>query len=479
MEVFVTEKKDGLETKLLNETSIAYAIEAKDFPTFEVLPFWQNIGQVYRNLYKNKEFNYAIANLNDPDLYRGYSVLVSVGWNKNGDVFLPEEVWAAKDTPSDKQCNNAHSEKEIIGHLTSSVAVDDEYKVVSEMPKGQFHIVVGFVLYLSFQDENLKKTVADIIEAIPKGEKYVSMEALYSDFSYALRNSKGEESIIARNEESAFLTKHLTAYGGTGKYQDYEVGRVLRNIVFSGKGFVNRPANPKSIIFSSAVPFNGVHNTVAQIKVKENYRMSAEDTKTIELEKLVSELKADKVSLEAKIKAIDEEAHKKQLKTLEDKLCASEAKVVSLEEVITKAKVTKDELETKVNTLTQALDTVKANETKRMRTSALDKLGYKGEDLEKTLAKFATLNDEQFTSVTELLKPVQAIDTDAEKVKKEAEKAAAAEAAKKLEVKPEEKPNLSTSTENVEEAQKAIATALNTFVDGMRKSHSRRQRSKV
>jgi hypothetical protein len=44
------------------------------------------------------------------------------------------------------------------------------------------------------------------------------------------------------------LTKHLRAYGGTGEYENYKVGRSLRGISFSGKGLVNKPANPRSII---------------------------------------------------------------------------------------------------------------------------------------------------------------------------------------------------------------------------------------
>ena len=34
-------------------------------------------------------------------------------------------------------------------------------------------------------------------------------------------------------------------------YEDHKVGRLLRNITFSGKGFVEKPANPDSIIFDS------------------------------------------------------------------------------------------------------------------------------------------------------------------------------------------------------------------------------------
>jgi hypothetical protein len=45
------------------------------------------------------------------------------------------------------------------------------------------------------------------------------------------------------------LTSHLRAYGGPGIFDDFRIGRVLRKITFSGKGFVDKPANPDSIIF--------------------------------------------------------------------------------------------------------------------------------------------------------------------------------------------------------------------------------------
>ena len=74
------------------------------------------------------------------------------------------------------------------------------------------------------------------------------MECLFPDFDYALANENGETKIVKRDEESAFLTKHLRSYGGDGKYEDYKVGRLLRNLSFSGKGLVSKPANPRSVI---------------------------------------------------------------------------------------------------------------------------------------------------------------------------------------------------------------------------------------
>jgi hypothetical protein len=77
------------------------------------------------------------------------------------------------------------------------------------------------------------------------------MECFFKGFDYGLLNkSTGEFKVLARNSETAFLTKFLRAYGGLGEHDNYKIGRVLRNITFSGKGFVDKPANPDSIIFT-------------------------------------------------------------------------------------------------------------------------------------------------------------------------------------------------------------------------------------
>ena len=74
------------------------------------------------------------------------------------------------------------------------------------------------------------------------------MECLFPNFDYALTAPDGSTKVVSRDEASAFLTKHLRSYGGSGEYQNYRVGRLLRNLSFSGKGLVSKPANPRSVI---------------------------------------------------------------------------------------------------------------------------------------------------------------------------------------------------------------------------------------
>jgi len=76
------------------------------------------------------------AELAQPDLAYIQSILVSAGWNLNDDVFLPDEMWAARATPVHKPINVEHNETKIIGHMIQSQAVDKQGNVI-EVAEGE------------------------------------------------------------------------------------------------------------------------------------------------------------------------------------------------------------------------------------------------------------------------------------------------------------------------------------------------------
>ncbi|NBP87745.1 MAG: DUF11 domain-containing protein [Planctomycetia bacterium] len=68
---------------------------------------------------------------------------------KNDDIFLADEMWAARKTPKDKQFNYMHNEKDIIGHITGNYVVDFNGELIpddadpSDLPNesfGQAHV---------------------------------------------------------------------------------------------------------------------------------------------------------------------------------------------------------------------------------------------------------------------------------------------------------------------------------------------------
>ena len=54
------------------------------------------------------------------------AIFVSTGMNRNDDVFLPEETWAARNTIINKPVNLSHDNEEIVGHIFEAYIVDQE-----------------------------------------------------------------------------------------------------------------------------------------------------------------------------------------------------------------------------------------------------------------------------------------------------------------------------------------------------------------
>lgn len=203
-----------------------------------------------------------------PDLLYMRSVLVSTGSNKNDDVFLPEEMWAARFSPTLKFVNWEHNSgreataeeleanpnqvvigNQIIGVMYNSFVTDENGVIINEeeskasdfeIPE-TFDIVDEAVIYKGAYPN----VTARIELGAKNGTLFVSMETYFSGYDYLVGNK-----VVARNEETAFLESSLKANGGDGTFGTDNVKRVLRGLVFGGKGIVEKPANEPSIIQS-------------------------------------------------------------------------------------------------------------------------------------------------------------------------------------------------------------------------------------
>ena len=211
MKIFKQELDDGLEQILSTTASICYASEA--------LP---SINYSKHNIENIK----SLAALNDSDLYYVQSILVSSSWNKNDDIFDKAEVWKARNTPEDKPTNLEHNEAVIIGHITSNWPITEDGNFINEnidindLPE-KYHILTGSVIYKAFSNDDLKKRSEKLISEIENGTKYVSMECFFKGFDYGLINkTNGAYKILTRNENTAYLTKYLRAYGGQGEHDN-------------------------------------------------------------------------------------------------------------------------------------------------------------------------------------------------------------------------------------------------------------------
>jgi hypothetical protein len=314
--------------------------------------------------------NHAIAtNTNQPDLFYIKDILVSTGWNLNEDVFDLRQTWAARRTSEDKQFNLEHNIKgfdkegeriyhnNIIGHITSQYCIDNKGEVISddlkeeELPE-QFHIVNSSVIYRYWQEPEMMEKMTNIIAEIETQTKdkpkwFVSMEALFDDFDYALMDSKGRQVILPRNNSSAFLTKHLRAYGGKGVYRDYKIGRLLKDLVFSGKGLTSNPANPNSVILTDSTPFKAAASlsSIEDLGYTTSSSLILTETKDMnELEALKKQLSDVQAALAAESKAKSE----LEKKLVEEANKAVQAKADELTKAVSEAKASVSELEGKL-----------------------------------------------------------------------------------------------------------------------------------
>jgi predicted nucleic acid-binding Zn-ribbon protein len=441
IKVFGYEKSDGLEDQIKKDSSLAYVSQVCPVkPDSKKL----ELNEIISSVHNKKPYKKAMevlrskAGLEDDDVYQTFSILVSASWNRNDDVFNKEEVWAAKETPRYKPANLEHDEKQIVGGIIGSWPVNDDFSliddnmVVEDLPDF-YHILVSSVIYRQWQDPEYQARAEELIKKIENGEMFVSMECLFRGFDYAVVAPDNKNHIIARNEETSFLTRHLRSYGGTGKYQDHKVGRLLKNITFSGKGFVEKPANPDSIIFDSDRSFdfsnaclsknpflcpNGVSVKVEEelfssTERQENLNMSTDilNTQIGELREALADVQAENKELSDKLSKANVETWEKQIAELTAQIESLEGSIAEsnneLESEVSKSEELEAKLAAAVTARTEAEDLVQAMQKEKAtadRTATLIEAGLSEEEAAAKIETFDGLSDEQFAAVAETLK---------------------------------------------------------------------------
>jgi hypothetical protein len=381
------------------------------------------------------------------DMYTTKSILVSTVWNLNDDIFLPEPTWAARNSPVHKPTNLGHNEHELVGNIIETWAINKEgglipdSSLIDDLPP-TFHICDASVIWTAYSDDKLIERTEALINSIEAGSMYVSMECLFPNFDYA--TVAGDSfNIIPRDKSTAFLTKHLRAYGGEGHYEGNKLGRVLRGFAFSGKGYVEEPGNPESIIFeeghkfdfskaSLENPFDGTSGvyisckgegpsnqdlksgdddhmanemndvltgrlTAAEASVaNKDKTIAAKEDVIVELRKEMSESVVASVKEENKDLQSRVEAAMKDVEAKEEAATAAEAKIVELTQSLEEANTAKADLEKKVAE-------AEAQKTVATRVSALVDGGIEKVEAEATVAKFENLDEVQFKVVADTL----------------------------------------------------------------------------
>jgi len=385
--LFQHEINDGLSDRLMSENSVAFECEI--------------LGSECLVPVEQSEVTQALAFLDvdrGAELYHLNSVLVSAGWNKNDDVFSVSDLWKARATPVHKPFNYMHNDSDIIGHIVASMAVDGSGARISEDTSEEdlpdhIDILTSAVIYKTRASADQRERIAELIKEIDEGKWSVSMECFFNHFDYAITGPDKEQRVLVRSEESAFLTKHLRVYGGTGQYQGYKIGRILRGFAFSGKGLVSKPANPRSIIFNRKTnPFN----TKAELEI--NTFLSAMEVDMADPKEQTEEL----VGLRSEIKTLNDsiqaaaDAHSSEVASLKQKISDLEETMAAMEDE--KKKISKKQGETE-----EENNSLKKKMRGMQRKAKLEKAGASTEDLESTLAHFEDSSDQQFDAVVALI----------------------------------------------------------------------------
>lgn len=429
IKLYKQEIKDGLENKLKN-TTVAFNC----FLTKSSEPSETTVKAVA-----------AFGEGRNFDLYYIQSILASVGPNKNDDWFLPEEIYAARSTPVHKQLNFMHDEKNIIGVITDSILLDAQGKsITSDLDISSIiDIATQAVIWTHWDDKKLENKISKIIASIEDNKLFVSMEALFKKFDYML--VKGTEcKIVPRSEQTSFLTKYLRSYGGSGEYDGARIYRVLRDFTFSGKGIVDDPANPRSIIDESifedsknksdielSVSLNldssellSEVNELINKSVNKSVSNQMEKIMEDELKKEVAELKSalakandtiasfnkqevEKVSAEVanlkeQVKALKALAEESQAKAEEmEKECAEKMEKME-KETCAKMDEKEKEAEAKVKEAEAKVAKFEAEKVEAQRISKLVAANVAQEKAAEVVKTFASVNDEMFDQIAAL-----------------------------------------------------------------------------
>lgn len=381
-----------------------------------------------------------VASLCDvEDLYPLESILVTADHNKpnlNDILFPVKDTYAAKDTPVNKPINLNHEDLDIVGHMTSSIAVDDNYKeVAADCLPDKIHLETGGVLYRHWRNANRKEKIEEIISEIQDDLWSVSMECLFYNFDYALKEPGGVYNIVNRCDDTSYLTKFLRFFGGEGSCDGCDIAMAPRDFIFSGKGLTKDPANPESKIISMAC-------RCTEIKK--------------EPEVIGEEIMADKanVNLEADLASanVEKEEYKVKHEKATAKVGELEAKVAEgLEavknlktEVATLTETVKD-LTAKLNEVTEVKSKLEATvttlQTEKLTAERISTLVDGGIDKAEASAlasQFANLTAEQFESVAAIkIEAIKAIANASKEVPKPVEEPKVTKAAKEAVIETE------------------------------------------
>lgn len=183
------------------------------------------------------------------DLMFFKAVYLTSGANLNNTYFDKGELVKSIDTVANKAMDIEHEEQGIVGHIyaASFFKANSEEKIESDKIQqcdGAVDVVIAGVVY--------KDRFPELASEIAKGDWFVSMETYYEAFDIMVG-----EMLFDYNTATSFGIVDLVGKDVTLKKAEEviavgTVNKVIKNLHFSGGGFVKEPANPTSVIFDTS-----------------------------------------------------------------------------------------------------------------------------------------------------------------------------------------------------------------------------------
>ncbi len=184
------------------------------------------------------------------DLLYFTAILVSSGANLNHAYFLPTELVKAGSTIINKAVDIEHDEQKVVGHIYDKAFMWKDHSVfdpetVEINDDMEIDIAVAGIIY--------RERFPSLAKEVEDGDKWkLSMECYYEDYEIRVGNIK-----IPSREAKALGYHDMVGKFAVAKFNDSVVAadvvvRILKNIMFSGCGLVENPANPPSVILEVA-----------------------------------------------------------------------------------------------------------------------------------------------------------------------------------------------------------------------------------
>lgn len=265
-----------------NTVFLTSPIEIVSNPSEEI------VGKATANI---KQLTIPTADLKQPDLLYTRSILVSTFDNQNGAYFIPSELVKARSTIVNKAMDMHHDTQKVVGHIIDYAfykhsgeafdAVEAASKTSSDIfDKEPFDIGILSVVYRTRFPEEAKDIVA--------GAYKVSMETFYKDFDVMVGGVVIPKEDAIRAGLIELIGKNVKVMSGKNPIFDNstKVFKRLLGIHFIGCGFVENPANERSVILEAASMNidNAESVNVVDVKNVEAFRKFVQENDRIVLE---------------------------------------------------------------------------------------------------------------------------------------------------------------------------------------------------